>query len=94
MCKKGNLTREEAVAIVGEAAVAKVDRASCDFTNRAGYNGLRQGADEVEFAASVACKAEADLQVSLAIYYYQNARLVEEKDLEDLDWYVEGYEIV
>jgi hypothetical protein len=47
MTTKGNLTRAQAVEIVGEAAVKAVEAKSCDFTNRVMEGGM------VEFAASV-----------------------------------------
>lgn len=93
--KKGNLTREQAVAQVGEAAVAKVDMESCDFTNRVGYNGSVQGDDEVEFSASIACEDKDGYEVSLVVYYYQDAVNVDATDdLGSLDWKIEGYEII
>lgn len=93
--RKGNLTREEAVAIVGEAAVAKVDAADCDFTNRVGYNGACQGDEEVEFDASVACEDADGVDVSLVAYYYQDAEDVEASEgLDTLDWVIYGYEII
>lgn len=93
--RKGNLTREQAVAIVGEAAVAKVDAEGCDFTNRVGFNGSVQGDDEVEFSASVSCKDGDDCEVSLVAYYYQDADDVDAAEgLDGLRWEIEGYEIV
>ena len=51
--KKGTLTRDQAINIVGIYSVDQVENESCDFTNRVGYNGTCQGDDEVEFSASV-----------------------------------------
>ena len=93
--RKGNLTREQAVAIVGEAAVAKVEDESCDFTNRVGYNGSIQNDDEVEFSASVSCEDKDGYEVSLVAYYYQDADDVDAAEgLDGLDWAIEGYEII
>jgi len=94
--KKGNLTREQAVAQVGESAVAKVDAENCEFTNRVGFNGSVQGDDEVEFSASVACEDKDGYEVSLVAYYYQDADVVDEngEDLSNLDWEIEGYEVI
>jgi len=87
--KKGNLTREEVVGLVGEAAVAAVDNENCDFTNRVGYNGSCQGDDEVEFSASVSTEDGV-----LIAYYYQDAESVDKNELDCLDWQIRGYEFV
>ena len=93
--RKGNLTREQAVDIVGEAVVASVDAENCDFTNRVGYNGSVQGDDEVEFSASVACEDTDGCDCSLVVYYYQDADDVHATDdLGSLNWEIEGYEII
>lgn len=93
--RKGNLTREQAVAIVGEAAVAKVDAERCDFTNRVGFNGSVQGDDEVEFSAGMACEEKDGNEVTLIAYYYQDAADVDATDdLGSLNWEIEGYEVV
>lgn len=92
--KKGNLTREQAIELVGLAAVETVETESCDFTNRVGYNGACQGDDEVEFKASVSCDDKDGDEVSLVAYYYQDADDVKENDLDCLDWRVEGYEVI
>lgn len=93
--RKGNLTREQAIELVGEAAVTKVDAENCDFTNRVGFNGSVQGDDEVEFSASVSCEDKGGYEVSLVAYYYQDAKAVDATDdLGSLDWQVEGYEVI
>ncbi len=92
--KKGNLTREQAIAIVGEASVLELDAEGCDFTNRVGYNGTVQGDAEVEFAASVSAKDENENDVSLIAYFYQDAEDVDAaEDLDMLSWTIEGYEV-
>lgn len=92
--RKGNFTREQAVEIVGEGAVAKVEAESCDFTNRVGFNGSVQGDDEVEFSASVSSEDKSGDDVTLIAYYYQDASDVDAHDLDYLDWQVEGFEVV
>ena len=94
--KKGNLTREQAIEIVGLAAVEKIDVEECDFTNRVGFNGNCQGDDEVEFKASVSCEDKDGNDVSLVAYYYQDADAVDEAgdDLGALGWKIEGYEVI
>ena len=84
MSTKGNLNREQAVAQVGEEAVAKVEAENCDFTNRVMDGGL------VEFSASVKVGDEM-----LVAYYYQTQDAVDAaNDLGDLAWEIEGYEII
>ena len=93
--RKGNLTREEAIKIAGEAAVNAVETENCDFTNRVGYNGSCQGDSEVEFSAAVKCADADGDEATLVVYYYQSAEAVDSaQELGDLDWQVEGYEIV
>lgn len=91
MSTKGNLTREQAISAVGTAAVDKVDRENCDFTNRL----QTDGDDRVEFSASVFCEDVDGYECSLRAYYYQDADdLVGVEDLSDLEWDISGYEIV
>lgn len=93
--RKGNLTREQAIDLVGEAAVTKVDAENCDFTNRVGYNGSVQGDAEVEFSASSSCEDKDGSEVTLLAYYYQDAGDVDSAEgLDGLDWEIEGYEII
>ena len=92
--KKGTLTREQAIEIVGVEAVAKVEQENCEFTNRVGYNGSIQGDDEVEFAASVSAEDKDGNDVSLIAYYYQDAKAVDENELDCLDWEIRGYEVI
>lgn len=92
MSTKGNLTRAEAVAIVGEATVAKVDSRNCDFTNRVQCDGDTR----VEFSAST-CNAKdtnGDDCTLVAYYYQEQADLDGVDDLSSLDWTVHGYEVV
>ena len=84
MTTKGNLTRAQAVEIVGEAAVKAVEAKSCDFTNRVMDDGM------VEFSSSVTTEEGV-----LTAYYYQTQADVDAADgLDALDWEIEGYEIV
>jgi hypothetical protein len=84
MSTKGNLTREEAVAQVGEQAVAQVEAQNCDFTNRVMESGW------VEFSASIKLGEE-----TMTAYYYQTQAAIEAaEDLGSLTWEVEGYEVV
>lgn len=94
--KKGNLTREQAIAAVGLQAVEKLDRANCDFTNRVGYNGTCQGDEEVEFSTSAAAENTDGYDVRLVAYYYQDADAVDDSgdDLSSLEWEIAGYEVI
>lgn len=84
MNTKGNLTREQAVAQVGEEAVAQVERENCDFTNRVRDNGW------VEFSASVTVGDK-----TLVTYYYQTQEAIDAAgELDQLDWEIEGFEVV
>ncbi len=91
MSTKGEMTREQAVAAVGEDAVNNVERENCDFTNRVQYDGDTR----VEFAASVRCEDTEGNAVTLLAYYYQEQSDVNAVDSPDeLKWEIEGYEVV
>lgn len=89
---KGNLTREQAVAIVGEATVAKAEADNCDFTNRV----QTDGDTDVEFSAS----ARNDKGDIVIVYYYQTQEALDGpdgegiEDLGSLDWTIAGYEVI
>lgn len=86
--RNGNLTRDQAIAIVGIDAVNTVDHENCDYTNRV----QTDGDDGIEFSASVAC---ADGAVLIAYYYLtQNDIDNAGDDLSNCDWQIAGYEIV
>lgn len=93
---KGNLSREQAVEIVGEAAVDAVERENCEPTGRVGYNGACQGDEECEWSASVTCKDVSGLDVALTAYYYttnEQDQLMAECDGDGsaIDWTISGY---
>ncbi|HBG07680.1 MAG: hypothetical protein A2075_09150 [Geobacteraceae bacterium GWC2_58_44] len=89
--RKGNLTREQAVAVVGEAAVAKVEADNCDYTSRV----QTDGDTGVEFSASVKCTDKDGDDCVLVAYYYQEPEDLDGcEDLGNLDWTIEGYEII
>ena len=60
------LNRDQAIAIVGLAAVDAVEARNCEPTGRAGYNGVRQGDSQTEWCASVNAGDDRRLE---AIYY-------------------------
>jgi hypothetical protein len=83
MSTKGNLTRAQAVAIVGEPTVDRLDSENCDFTGRALADG------DVEFSASVTAGKR-----TLTAYYYQTRSDVAALSWDDMEWEVQGYEII
>lgn len=91
--QKGNLTREQAVEIVGEIAVSKAEEKNCEPTNRVGYNGACQGDELTEWSASVAVGDD-----TLTVYYYtsnEDDQIMADNDGDGsyIDWVVAGYEI-
>jgi hypothetical protein len=92
MTTKGKLTRDQAVEIVGEAAVAKVEATNCDFTNR-----LMPNCDDiVEFAAAVRCEDNDGMECTLIAYYYPTQEELDDAgdDLGNVPWEIEGYEVI
>lgn len=89
--KKGNLSREQAIAAVGVEAVEKVEAENCDFTSRIMPPGW---GDVVEFSACTKCVDHDGDDCVLVAYYYQDQSAVDEADkLDHLDWEIAGYEI-
>ena len=90
--RKGNLTREQAVAIVGEATVAKAEADNCDYSNRV----QTDGDTAVEFCASARNEA-GDIVI---VYYYQSQEAIDGPggdgvdDMGSLDWQIAGYEVI
>ena len=88
---KGQLTRDQAVAAVGEEAVKAVEAENCDYTNRLMPGGFE---DVVEFAASSQCTDTDGTACTLVAYYYQDATdVAAAQELDHLDWEIRGYEI-
>jgi len=91
MSTKGEMTRAQAVAAVGESAVDEVESKGCDFTGRVQCDGDSR----VEFSASVRCEDREGYHVTLIAYYYQDqADLDGVDDLGNLEFDVEGYDVV
>lgn len=87
-----NMTREQAVAAVGEQAVAAVEAENCDFTG-----ALMDECDPcVEFAASVGCEDKDGNRVTLSAYYYPTQAELDDvgDDLSNIDWQIVRYEVV
>lgn len=90
MSTKSKYTREEVVARLGEEAVAKVDAATCGFTNRVQCDGDTRA----EFSASVNCIDTDGEEVILAAYYYvEQEKLDSVETLDQIDWVIDGYNV-
>ena len=89
---KGNLTREQAVAIAGEQLVTKVESKNCQPTGRL----MTDNSDLVEFLASVNFDDADGNDRVLTAYYYPTQEQLDNAgdDLSNVDWVIEGYEIV
>jgi len=92
--KKGTMTKEQAIAIVGVELVDKLDAENCGPTNRVGYNGACQGDDKTEHSASISLE---DGRVLMAYYYTSNEQdqVIAEAngDGSVIYWEITGYEI-
>ncbi len=89
--RRGNLTRDQAIAEVGIEAVDMVDSANCDFTNRVQTDG-----DEgIEFSATVSTTDREGYDIRLVAFYYQAQADLDAAgdDLSNCDWAVSGYEV-
>lgn len=93
--QKGNISREEAVAIVGEAAVSKAESTNCEPTSRVGYNGACQGDDLIEWSASASAEDKDGKACSITAYYYTSQEEIDDAgdDLSNVDWTISGYEV-
>ena len=80
------LTRDEAVEIVGDAAVYAVEGKNCEPTNRAGYNGACQGDKLTEWAASTKCVDKDGKECMLCVYYYTTEEQAETVEESGGDW--------
>lgn len=90
--RKGNLSREQVIKLVGKSLVNKLDNENCDYTNRV----QTDGDEAVEFSASVTFTPLDGIQRTLIAYYYQDPEdldEIEDGDLGVLNWEIEGYEI-
>jgi pyruvate/2-oxoglutarate/acetoin dehydrogenase E1 component len=89
--RKGTLTREQAIQTVGADAVEAVESENFDYTNRV----QTDGDDSVEFAAGVRATTIDGDDVTLLAYYYQDQDTLDAAEqLDELDWEIEGYEVI
>jgi hypothetical protein len=90
MSTKGNLSREQAVAIVGEAAVLAAERDNAEHTNRL----MPDNDSRVEFVGAAKATDRDGIPCAVRAYYYQEGEaLAECDDLGSLSWTIEGYEV-
>ena len=90
---KGNLSRVQAIATVGEEAVVKAEKENCEPTNRVGFCGNSKGDDMIEWKASF--KLEDGRIIN--VYYYTDE--IDEETATNADnwdfieWDAWGYEV-
>ena len=89
--RKGNLSRDQVIELVGLDAVESVENENCDYTNRV----QTDGDDSVEFSAIINCVDSDGTSCKLIAYYYQDQNDIDNTDdLSSLNWEINGYEIV
>lgn len=95
---QNQITREQAVEIVGEANVGRVERENCEPTGRVGVNGACQGDDLCEWSASVSCMDVDGIEATLVAYYYttneQDQLMADTGDGGSIDWKVDHYAVI
>ena len=97
--KQGDLSREQAVELVGNMAADAVERENCEPTNRVGYNGSCQGDDLCEWSAAVTCADREGDRCALVAYYYttneqDDSMAAQDGDGSAIDWQIDGYEVI
>jgi hypothetical protein len=86
-----NLTRAEAVEILGETAVDRLECENCDYTSRVSAD--LDCNNEVEFSASISLPGDEEWDgLCLTAYYYQDKDAAREaEDLGSLNWVVSHF---
>jgi len=87
-----NLSREQAIDLVGQASVEALDNEHCEPTSR-----LLPGEDpDSEFVASVKCEWDGQ-PARLRAIYFQSAdemlKIPEDGDMSVLDWEIDHYRL-
>lgn len=92
MSTKGNMTREQAIALVGEQAVLSAESKNCEPTGRLQCDGD----DRVEFNSSVNCEDADGNDAVVTAYYYVTQEDLDNAgdDLSSIEWAIAGYEVV
>jgi hypothetical protein len=94
--RKGTMTREQAIALVGESEVDRLERENCEPTSRC----QTDGDEAVEFSASIITKDTKGEDFTLVAYYYQDQESLDGpdgegvEDLSNLDWEINGFEAI
>lgn len=94
MKRQNLITENQAIAIVGQRAIDDVLSCNCEPTGRLMPNGFEK---LIEFRSSIDCEDAGKDDCVVTAYYYQDSDDIddlEDGDLSNLDWTVEGYEIV
>ena len=85
-----NLSREEAVALLGERLISDVESLHCDYTNR-----VTDGTEWQGFTEFMSSLELGNNNYHINAYYYQKNEDVEKtEDLGSLKWEVEKFEII
>ena len=92
--RKGRLNREQAVSLIGIAAVNVVESKNCEPTSRL----QTDGDDDTEWSASVTIICADGLPGSLTAYYYLTPEQMQQMSDADgdgsaVDWKIHGYDI-
>lgn len=92
------MTREQAIKAVGIEWVEKVEKESCDFTNRVTsgteWDGFDEFSSSVDFNKGEYVDFETGSYCSIVAYYYQKSEDVNKtQDLGSLVWEVDHYEL-
>lgn len=92
--RKGTLTRDQAIAMVGKDAIDELDSVNCEPTSR-----LQTDGDEsTEYSASLKALDKDGSRLVVTAYYYlspDDERTIAEHDGDGsaVDWVIEGYDI-
>ncbi len=82
------LTRDQAIAIVGGKYVCRAEDANCDYTGTCRDDGL------TEFAAHAEGFDQDGIPVTVSAYYYQDAQAAKDAEsLDSLNWVIDHYRI-
>lgn len=90
--QKGDLNKDQAIAIVGEEAVNKIEHAVAEPTGRVGFNGACQGDDSTEWIAVQKCKTVSGDDAYLYAYYYTSNK--QDENLDSVNWKIAGYQVL
>jgi hypothetical protein len=92
--RHGKLTRDEAIAVVGEEAIRKLDETNCEPTSRL----QTDGDEDEEWSAYIRTPDKCGERVTVEAYYYitpEQSQIMADHDGDgsSIDWTIEGYEI-